>query len=437
MPGFFSSLRLCTVAGIHVYIHWSWFVVAYFEIVHRINPYTSLAWNVAEYLTLFGIVLLHEFGHALACRQVGGTANRIVLWPLGGAAMVQPPPRPLATLWCIAAGPLVNLLLVPLTVVLLWSGHSAGWDESWPDAYQFVTSITTLNTVLLVFNLLPIYTLDGGRILQALLWPVLGRATSLTVVSVIGIVCGLGGLAVAFSLGDGWLIFLAAFVALAAFGGFSQAQQLARPGMDALEQGGIDLANGAYVDAEARCYEALAQLGDDKAALVTGLVHRGVARMALNDLERARTDFQLAVQTLPLPETLLARASLSIYEGKFMAALSDLSAALDRKPNLTGARALRGLAHWRLGDAAAADDDSTAALKQDGSNVAALLVRCAVRGTDYASAVRGRPDTVADDPASPVFPLTAAAYCRVVADALQDVLTEAKVAVATRSLQPQ
>ena len=49
------------------------------------------------YLALFSIVLLHEFGHALACRQVGGKADQIVLWPLGGVAYVAPPPRPGAT----------------------------------------------------------------------------------------------------------------------------------------------------------------------------------------------------------------------------------------------------------------------------------------------------------------------------------------------------
>lgn len=81
-----------------------------------------MGWNIAEYLALFGIVLLHEFGHALACRQVGGKAERVVLWPLGGIALVQPPPRPGALLWSIAAGPLVNLVLVPLTWCLShWS----------------------------------------------------------------------------------------------------------------------------------------------------------------------------------------------------------------------------------------------------------------------------------------------------------------------------
>jgi Zn-dependent protease len=78
--------------------------VAVYEINGRTGDYSSIAWNVMEYLALFLIVMLHEFGHALACRQVGGTANRIVLWPLGGVAYVNPPQRPGATLWSIARG---------------------------------------------------------------------------------------------------------------------------------------------------------------------------------------------------------------------------------------------------------------------------------------------------------------------------------------------
>jgi hypothetical protein len=96
-----GSIRLFRVAGIDVFLHWSWFFFA----VLRLQSYDSddsfgfahydlQVWYAVEYLALFGIVLLHEFGHALACRSVGGIASRIVLWPLGGLAFVDPPPRP-------------------------------------------------------------------------------------------------------------------------------------------------------------------------------------------------------------------------------------------------------------------------------------------------------------------------------------------------------
>src|SRR6267143_7081762 len=106
-----GSIHLFRFAGIDLFLHWSWFLVAAFEINNPTRSYSSRTWNVLEYLALFFIVMLHEFGHALACRQVGGTADKIVLWPLGGVAYVNPPPRPGATLWSIAAGPLVNVML--------------------------------------------------------------------------------------------------------------------------------------------------------------------------------------------------------------------------------------------------------------------------------------------------------------------------------------
>jgi hypothetical protein len=113
-----GSIHLFRFAGVDLFLHWSWFLVAVIEIQSRAGSYSSVTWNVLEYLALFLIVMLHEFGHALACRQVGGRANQIVLWPLGGVAYVDPPPRPGATLWSIAAGPLVNVALSPVLAAL-------------------------------------------------------------------------------------------------------------------------------------------------------------------------------------------------------------------------------------------------------------------------------------------------------------------------------
>src|SRR5919198_1151489 len=105
MPTRQGGLRLFRFAGIDVFLHWSWFLVAAYEIRGGGQRYSTLGWAAAEYAALFAIVTMHEFGHALACRSVGGRADQIVLWPLGGVAYVDPPPRPGATLWGIAAGP--------------------------------------------------------------------------------------------------------------------------------------------------------------------------------------------------------------------------------------------------------------------------------------------------------------------------------------------
>ena len=128
-----------------MFLHWSWFLVAAFEISDRARSYSSVSWNVLEYLALFLIVMLHEFGHALACRQVGGTSNQIVLWPLGGVAYVNPPQRPGATLWSIAAGPLVNVALLPILCGLVALGRSTGWAETMPNAYALLRRGLAIN----------------------------------------------------------------------------------------------------------------------------------------------------------------------------------------------------------------------------------------------------------------------------------------------------
>src|ERR1700730_15126557 len=161
-----GSIRLFRFSEIDVFLHWSWFLLAFYEINARKGSYSSIGWNVAEYLALFLIVTLHEFGHSLACRQVGGQANQIVLWPLGGVAYVNPPQRPGASLWSIAAGPLVNVGLVPILKILGVLMRSQGLSQQMPNAFLLLQTAAWINIGLLIFNMLPIYPLDGGQILR-------------------------------------------------------------------------------------------------------------------------------------------------------------------------------------------------------------------------------------------------------------------------------
>jgi len=221
-------LRLFRISSIEVFLHWSWFVIAAIEITARSKSYTFIGWNVAEYCALFAIVLLHEFGHALACRQVGGIANRIVLWPLGGAAYVNPPPRPGATLWSIAAGPLVNVVLIFAFFVCSIISRTLEWGHSAPNLYALLRSVTYINFALLMFNLLPIYPLDGGQILRSLLWFIVGRARSLMVATSIGFLGAVGLIGVALWDRSTWVALLAAFVLMNCWGGWRQARLLSR-----------------------------------------------------------------------------------------------------------------------------------------------------------------------------------------------------------------
>ncbi len=228
LPSNQGAIRLFRFAGIDVFLHWSWFVVALYEIQGGWGRYRSPFWNAAEYLALFVLVLLHEFGHSLACRQVGGTANRIVLWPLGGVAYVDPPQRPGATLWSIAAGPLVNVVLLPILSGAWILGEVLSLGAIVPSAYALVQAVWAINLGLLVFNVLPIYPLDGGQILRSLLWFVMGRAQSLITASLVGFL-GVAGLAVlALLWASPWLGILAVFVALNCWTGFQHARVLLR-----------------------------------------------------------------------------------------------------------------------------------------------------------------------------------------------------------------
>lgn len=207
-------------------MHWSWFVVAIYSVSQRVPGYAAPVWAALEYGMLFVIVTLHEFGHALACRQVGGTANQIVLWPLGGIAYVAPPQRPGATLWSIAAGPLVNLVLLPVFLGAAWACGAAGLFDQNADFARFFRAIIWMNLLLLVFNLLPVYPLDGGQILRSVLWYPLGRARSLQVATSIGLVGGVALIGLAVWWASIWTGILAGFLLMQSWSSYRAAGEL-------------------------------------------------------------------------------------------------------------------------------------------------------------------------------------------------------------------
>ncbi len=231
--------------GIDVDIHWSWLFLVAYE-VQTLDHYSSRVYSLIETLAIFAMVLMHEFGHALACRSVGGQANYIILWPLGGISYVAPPNRPGAVLWSITAGPLVNVVLFP---ILLWAAITMGaqpgasphglpdhdflgllWiDRHATDLQLLACWLVIIDAVLLIFNLLPIYPLDGGQILRALLWFIIGPSWSLRLVAGFGLVASvLGGLwAIAV---QAWLLAgIAAFAAWRSIVGLRVAQQMISP----------------------------------------------------------------------------------------------------------------------------------------------------------------------------------------------------------------
>jgi Zn-dependent protease len=224
-----GTIRLFKFSGIQVYLHFSWFLVAAYELTQRAHIYSSPVWAGYEYVALFGIVLLHEFGHSLACRQTGGTANQIVLWPLGGIAFVNPPRRAGAMLWSIAAGPLVNVALFPVLTFALSIAAQRAYES--PNLFLLMGSVWNINLLLLIFNLLPVYPLDGGQILRALLWFPLGEIRSLKIASVLGLIGAvlLAAAALLFQVMQPiWVAIMAIFLISQAIAGWRYAQALVR-----------------------------------------------------------------------------------------------------------------------------------------------------------------------------------------------------------------
>lgn len=180
-----GSVRLAVVAGVDVRIHWVWFLAAAFHCWESLDRYSSPLWVVAELAAGTALILIHEFAHVFAARRMGGYSDRVLLWPLGGLAEVSLPPRPVAWFCTVAAGPLTHLVLAPALFRLARLTAPQLDYEPVSDLHQFLTTVAYFNAFMLVFNLVPLYPLDGGRLLQAVLWLVLGRARSQGLISAV------------------------------------------------------------------------------------------------------------------------------------------------------------------------------------------------------------------------------------------------------------
>ena len=182
------SVPIGRISRILVRLHWSMLLVAaYFLYTFSDN----LKLGVLVILALFGSVLLHELGHCWGARRVGGDAREILLWPLGGLAMIHAPMRPWPQFFSTLTGPLTNVLIIALTVpIFVLAGGDAwafvpGVDGSFSPTLGllFLYYLVQVNLVMAIFNIVPAFPLDGGRMLQAALWPKFGfhKATTVAV----------------------------------------------------------------------------------------------------------------------------------------------------------------------------------------------------------------------------------------------------------------
>jgi Zn-dependent protease/predicted transcriptional regulator len=210
------SWKVARVAGIDVYVHATFLVLlAWIGLSHWLESraITAVFEGIAFILALFACVILHEFGHALTARQFGIATRDITLLPIGGLARLERMPhRPLEEFLVAIAGPAVNVVIAAL--LFAWLIVSGDWqpvDGLSVARGSFAERLMVVNGGLVVFNLLPAFPMDGGRVLRALLATRLPHVRATQIAATIG-----QGMAILFGflglLGNPMLLFIALFV---------------------------------------------------------------------------------------------------------------------------------------------------------------------------------------------------------------------------------
>ncbi|HUU25317.1 MAG TPA: site-2 protease family protein [Methyloceanibacter sp.] len=221
------SLNVGSIAGTAIRIHITFllFLVWLGTIYYRQGG-AEAAWQGTIFIVLiFVCVLLHELGHVFAARRYGVKTSDVTLWPFGGiASMERMPEKPGEELIVAVAGPAVNIAIAAM--LILWLGPQFDLENLTKiedPAVSLAVKLAAANIILVVFNMIPAFPMDGGRVLRAILAMRMGNARATELAATIG-----QGFAVVFGvlgiLYNPMLIIIAAFIFLAASGEATQAQ---------------------------------------------------------------------------------------------------------------------------------------------------------------------------------------------------------------------
>ena len=227
----FRSFFLGRLWGIDVFVHSTFFILLFFG-YQEWARYLYLghwvafakAWNVILLICcIFGCVLLHEYGHALTARRFGIGTKDITLLPIGGVARLESiPSSPRQELIVAIAGPAVNVVIVIILLSIFGASRFVNWEEISQHSGEWVHrlmnqegllhSLLWANIVMIIFNLIPAFPMDGGRVLRALLAMYMDRVKATDIASWIGRFLAIGLAYWGYSNGHYLLIFTALFV---------------------------------------------------------------------------------------------------------------------------------------------------------------------------------------------------------------------------------
>ena len=232
-----SNLQIGSVSGIKIKIHWTFlFLILWivFDELKQGASTESILFNVSFVLAVFFCVVLHELGHALTAKHFGINTKKITLLPIGGVASLDRlPESPKQELLVVLAGPLVNIFiaLVLFFVIPVQEVFRLNFTETFEtlmsfSLQNFLFYLFIVNVGLVVFNIIPAFPMDGGRILRALLAMKLNRVKATKIASSIGQFIAAFFLLIGL-LYNPILIFIALFIFLGAYGENQLEQHLA------------------------------------------------------------------------------------------------------------------------------------------------------------------------------------------------------------------
>lgn len=169
----FKNIKLFKMLGVDVFLNVTWFFVFALFFTWTGTTLVLFLTELGTVLILFGAILLHEFGHILAARSYGVSCDRVVLHILGGVAFINPKEvkklTPKQNMWVYFAGPLVNLVIFSISFIL-FSLYTTFFNSISIDGFHIIMiTIMLFNAVIFIFNLLPIFPMDGGGLLRNLM----------------------------------------------------------------------------------------------------------------------------------------------------------------------------------------------------------------------------------------------------------------------------
>ena len=222
-----NSLFIGKIAGIKIFLHWTFPIIIFWIIFSNLSRGLNaeqVTWSVVFILALFVCVTLHELGHALAAKRYHIKTKDITLLPIGGVARLEKmPEKPMQELIVALAGPAVNFVIVILLFIFLRltklpTDFSIITHVS---ADNFLLSLAIINLWLAVFNLIPAFPMDGGRVLRALLSLRINRILATKIAASIGQTIAVIFVFLGF-FGNPFLIFIGLFIFLGALAEYEQ-----------------------------------------------------------------------------------------------------------------------------------------------------------------------------------------------------------------------